>query len=57
MKVKVGNKIYDAENEPIMVILNDNDKENIARMLPDATKYCSYPEGYDETKIKGFMKT
>ena len=57
MKVKVGNKIYDAENEPIMVILNDNDKENIARMLPDATKYCGYPDDYDIEEVKKFIKT
>ncbi len=27
MKVKIGDKIYDAENEPIMIILNDSDKK------------------------------
>jgi len=43
MKVKVGDRIYDGENEPIMVILSKGDRENIANMLPDATKYCSYP--------------
>ena len=43
MKVKVGNRIYDGENEPVMVILSKDDRENIANMLPDATKYCSYP--------------
>jgi hypothetical protein len=43
MKVKVGNRIYDGENEPVMVILSKSDRENIADMLPEATKYCSYP--------------
>lgn len=43
MKVKVGNRIYDDENEPVMVILSKNDRENIANMLPEVTKYCSYP--------------
>jgi len=43
MKVKVGNRIYDGENEPVMVILSKGDRENIANMLPNATKYCSYP--------------
>lgn len=27
MKVKVGNKIYDSNDEPIMIILDDTDKE------------------------------
>ena len=32
MKVKVDNKMYDSTNSPIMVILEDRDKENIANM-------------------------
>ena len=36
MKVKIGDKIYDSEQEPIMVILNDADKNNIKNMLPTA---------------------
>ena len=56
MKIKVGNKIYDGEDEPVLVILSDSDKENIANMLPTATKYCSYPKDYDGD-IKKFMKT
>jgi len=43
MKVKVGNKIYDGEKEPVMVILSKGEKEQIANMAPDATKYCVYP--------------
>ena len=50
MKVKVGNKIYDGEHEPVMVILSKGDRENIASMLPDATKYCVYPSTEDWTK-------
>ncbi|KKN06844.1 hypothetical protein LCGC14_1073030, partial [marine sediment metagenome] len=29
MKIKVGNKVYDGEKEAVMVILEDQDKENI----------------------------
>lgn len=43
MKVKVGNRIYDGEIEPVMVILSTADKANIAAMADDATRYCSYP--------------
>lgn len=57
MKIKVGNKIYDAEDEPIMIILTDKDKKNIKNMLPTATKYCSYPDNYDSDDIRKFMKT
>ena len=56
MKIKVGNKIYDGEKEPVMVILSKEDKYNINHMLKTATKYCSYPEGYDSDKIREWME-
>jgi hypothetical protein len=43
MKVKVGDKVYDGDDEPVMVILSEQDKLNIANMAADATKYCMYP--------------
>lgn len=43
MKVKVGDRVYDGEKEPVMVILSDDDKKNIASMSPKDTKYCSFP--------------
>ena len=57
MKVKVGDKIYDGEVEPVMVILTDTDKENIANMLPECHKYCMYPnEVKDEDTIYKWME-
>lgn len=56
MIVKIGNKCYDSNQEPIMVILSNDDKELIGSMAPDAFKYCSYPEcGYTEDEICEFM--
>ncbi len=43
MKIKIGNTIYDGNKEPIMLILNKQDKENISRMTPEATLFCEYP--------------
>ena len=57
MKVKVKDVIYDGEEEPVMVILTDQDKENIKNMVPGATKYCMYPENFKVEEIKEFMKT
>ena len=54
MKVKVGNKVYDGEKEPVMVILSKGEKQQIADMHPDATKYCVYPE--DEELMKDDFK-
>jgi hypothetical protein len=56
MKIKIGNVIYDSEKEPIMVILSESDKVNIKNMSPEATKYCSFPNGLDIEVIKEFMK-
>lgn len=56
MKIKVGNKIYDGENEPVMAIFNEQDKINIANMHPEANRYCVYPtEKHSEEDIKKWM--
>lgn len=57
MKVKIGNKIYDSNDEPIMIILDKQDMEYISNMPKHYSKYCVYPEiGYTEEDIKEFMK-
>lgn len=43
MQIKVRNKIYDGENEPVMIIFSKGEKRQIANMAPGATKYCVYP--------------
>jgi len=55
MKIKIGNVIYDSEQQPIMVILTQKDKENITNMPPDATRYCEFPDGSDPVKIELWM--
>lgn len=59
MKVKIGDRIYDSNVEPIMLILDKYDKKNISNMKEDATKFCSHPddEEFTEGRIKKFMKT
>ena len=59
MKVKIGNKVYDSNDEPIMVILDGTDIYSIANMI--GTNYCSYPDSEKYTKddfkeIKKWMK-
>ena len=58
MKVKVGDKIYDSEKEPILLILNSDDRMNISLMAPKATRFCSYPRKgpYDNDFIRKFME-
>ena len=48
MKVKVGNVIFDGEKQPVMVILSEREKEQIANMgkanMGEAFHYCIYPD-------------
>lgn len=56
MKVKIGDKIYDSREQPIMVILSEMDKDYIATM-GEKKKYCCYPlEGYPPEKIRKWME-
>jgi len=56
MKVKIGNKTYNAEEEPILLILSQQDKSNIAHMDNSATHYCAFPSTIDPEFIKNWMK-
>ena len=57
MKVKIGKKIYDAEKEPIMLILNKDDKYNISNMRESDMKYCCYPDGsMSQAMVEEFMR-
>jgi len=57
MKIKIGDKIYSGDVEPVMVILSEQDKINIKNMNGNATKYCVYPEELMSVKeIKEWMK-
>lgn len=55
MKVKIGDRTYDGDVEPIMIILSDADKENITNMNVSCTKYCVYPDDY-QGDIDEFME-
>ena len=56
MKVKIGNTVYSGEDQPIMVILTEEDKENIGRMSPNATMYAEAPDGTAAEEIDEWMR-
>jgi hypothetical protein len=56
MKVKIGDKIYDSREEPILLILSEEDKRNLERMDTEATKFLSFPDKMDLNEAKRFMK-
>jgi hypothetical protein len=55
MRVKIGNKIYDSKIEPIMIIFEEYNKEDIRNMDDESTKYCEYPDGISTDEIAKFM--
>ena len=55
MKVKIYNIIYDANEHPIMIILDDDDKKNIRDMDERDHSYCRVPEGTEIEVVKQFM--
>jgi hypothetical protein len=57
MKVKIGDKIYDAEVEPIIITISNEDRRNINNMDPNATLYCVYPEDMDTKEVMNLLKT
>lgn len=59
MKVKIGDKIYDSENEPIMIIMDDIDKENInkaAKIHTDGSyRFVTFPVEMNVIDIRNWM--
>ena len=57
MFVKIGDTIYDANDQPIMLILTNEERQQIADMDPDSQgKYCQFPAGSDQSEIEQFME-
>jgi len=61
MKVKIGDKICDANEEPIMLIFeNEMQKISVAQHLTnmpeEARRYCMFPDDMNQDVIKEFMK-
>jgi len=56
MIVKIGDKKFDSEKEPIMIELSLEERDLIANMDQAATKYCSYPLGMEANDVAKFME-
>ena len=63
MKIKINDKTFDPNIEPVMIVFYDDEERlNVIKHLQDMEpkdgirKYCIFPEGFDKTKIKQFIK-
>jgi len=54
MKVKIGSTIHDSNDEPIMVILSEEEKE-LVRDMGGQMRLCCYPDKCDVSSIVKFM--
>jgi len=56
VQIKIGHCIFDSKDEPMMIVMDETTRTNIADMAADATKYAEFPEGWgDEEKKTAFM--
>jgi len=55
MKVKIGETVYDSEQEPIMLVLSYLEKLNIMHMKPEDTLFCAYPDKMLEEDVTKFI--
>ena len=56
MKIVIGNMIIDADKEPIMIMLNENDKRNIANMDENCFNYICYPKSFQSDHVIQWAK-
>lgn len=62
MKVKIGDIIYDANDEPIMLIFEGEKEQKtfsqqIFNMFSSCTKYCIHPADITNEQLVEFMQT
>lgn len=56
MKVKIGTKLYDSDNEPIMLILSPQDRLELIAMSPQQNCLCNHPTTMTKEEILEFME-
>ena len=63
MRVKIGDKITDANDEPIMLVFKNDDEllsvinnlVNMGKNEGNVRKYVTYPDDMDRDVVKQFM--
>ena len=55
MIVKIGNRLINSADEPVMIIFDEEEKRMISDM-GDQTAFCSFPPGIAEEQVSKFME-
>lgn len=56
MRVKIRGRWYDSKREIVIVELSSKDRQNIAEMHPEATRYGSAPDAQTEALERAIAK-
>ena len=56
MLVKIRNKVYDSEEENIMIILQDKDEDQMHCLKDNTFRFCFYPKNSCIKEIEEFMR-
>ena len=60
MEVKIRDKIYNSNVEPIMIMLTETEKNNVADMMSRSYgktyDYCVYPDSISVNEAEEFMQ-
>lgn len=57
MLVKIKDKVYRADVEPVMVVLTNQEKKLISQMAPTSFKFCVAPDTVSEEDVRAFMNS
>jgi len=55
MKIKIGQKVYSSNSEPVMIILEETDKFNIFNTR-EGIKFCAHPSSMRPEQIHQWLK-
>lgn len=56
MKVKIKDQVFDSAVEPIMIVLEGNEKQLIASMTEEDKRFCVFPDDLGEEEALRFMQ-
>lgn len=56
MQIKIGDKIYSPDDQPISIYLSDQDKELIASMQQGFNFFTAAPDGADASELEEFVE-
>jgi len=55
MLIKIGNQLFDSKDQPIMIITQEEDQQNMCCLENNDYRFCVYPENYPIKKLREFM--